>query len=235
MRSYSRLVLVALLLVMSGCASTRPSGPTARSTRTDVAAGVSASAASETMVLVPNLLGVPESEAGANASAASEIDQARYVIGSEDVLHISVWREDGLTRQVRVRPDGRISFPLVGDVQAAGLTAPQLRAELTRLLQSYVTAPAVSVIVDEVNSYKIYVVGEVERPGALALKTPVTVLQALALAGGLKPFAHGNRMVLVRERDGKTERVRLNYRDLVLGRNGAVNLTLESGDTLVVP
>jgi polysaccharide export outer membrane protein len=187
------------------------------------------------MVLVPNLLGVPESEAGANASAASEIDQARYVIGSEDVLHISVWREDGLTRQVRVRPDGRISFPLVGDVQAAGLTAPQLQAELTRLLQSYVTAPAVSVIVDEVNSYKIYVVGEVERPGALALKTPVTVLQALALAGGLKPFAHGNRMVLVRERDGKTVRVRLNYRDLVLGRNGAVNLTLESGDTLVVP
>lgn len=209
MRSQRCLILVAALLFTSGCASTHQNAPASRAGR----AGTAAS----------------------GQAATSELDQARYVIGPEDLLHVSVWREEGLTRQVRVRPDGRISFPLVGDIQAAGLTAPQLEAELTRLLQAYVTAPAVSVIVDEVNSYKVYVLGEVERPGALPVRAPVTVLQALALAGGLKPFAAGDRMVLVRQLEGRTLRLRLSYSDLVLGRNGAVNLTLESGDTLVVP
>lgn len=209
MRPQRCLILVAALLLTSGCASTDQNAPASRAGRTGAAAG--------------------------GAAATGEVDQARYVIGPEDLLHIAVWREEGLTRQVRVRPDGRISFPLVGDIQAAGLTAPQLQAELTRLLQAYVTAPAVSVIVDEVNSYKVYVLGEVAKPGALPVRAPVTVLQALALAGGLKPFAAGDRMVLVRQLEGRTLRLRLSYSDLVLGRNGAVNLTLESGDTLVVP
>ncbi len=169
-------------------------------------------------------------------SAAAGGDGVRaYVIGPEDVLTVAVWREEGLTRQVRVRPDGRLSFPLIGDIQASGLTAAQLQTELAKRLQLYVTAPAVSVIVEEINSYKVYVLGEVERPGLLATRGPVTVLQALALAGGLKPFADGSRIVLVRQVGERTHRARLDYGDIVAGRNGAVNVVLESGDTLVVP
>ena len=174
----------------------------------------------------------------ADAQAADRPGPAErdpYIIGPEDVLSIVVWREEGLGRQVRVRPDGYVSFPLVGDVDAAGLTAPQLEAELSKRLEAFVTAPAVSVIVDEVNSYKVYVLGEVGRPGPLATRVPVTVLQALSLAGGLKPFADGDRMVLVRQMGSKSYRVRLNYGDLVLGRNGAIDLALEPGDVLVVP
>jgi polysaccharide export outer membrane protein len=173
---------------------------------------------------------------GPASGASGPVERERYVIGSDDVLSISVWKEEGLSRQVRVRPDGRVSFPLVGDVDAAGRTAPQLEAELSRQLAAFVTAPAVSVVVDEVNSYKVYVMGEVAKPGPLPARSPVTVLEALALAGGLKPFADGNRMMLVRQdRNGQTVRMRLSYKDLVLGRNGAVNHTLESGDVLVVP
>jgi polysaccharide export outer membrane protein len=168
------------------------------------------------------------------AHASSEAARA-YVIGPEDLLTIAVWREEGLTRQVRVRPDGRISFPLVGDLTAAGLTAAQLQTELTSRLRALVQAPVVTVIVDEINSYKVFVLGEVERPGPVPTRVPVTVLQALSLAGGLRPYADADSIVLVRERGGRTTRVRLSYKDIVLGRRGAVNLTLESGDTLVVP
>jgi polysaccharide biosynthesis/export protein len=174
-------------------------------------------------------------ESGASQEAAADATAPRYVLGPEDVLTIAVWKEEGLSRQVRVRPDGKISFPLVGDVQAAGLTAAALQAELTKGLERYVTAPAVSVTVDEINSYRVFVLGEVERPGAVQSRQPITVLQALALAGGLKPFAKGHRIMLVRQVGGKTYRAQLSYRDIVLGRNGAVNVTLEPGDTLVVP
>lgn len=207
MRRQSCLLLTAALLVTGGCVSSGSVGPA----------------------------GATRAAGGESAAGSGQFDLNRYIIGPEDVLMISVWREEGLTRQVRVRPDGRISFPLVGEIQAAGRTAPELQAELTKRLQAFVTAPAVSVIIEDINSYKVYVLGEVERPGLLPVKGPVTVLQALALAGGLKPFAKGDRMILVRQDEGRTLRVRLNYRDIVLGRNGAVNLKLEAGDTLVVP
>jgi polysaccharide export outer membrane protein len=174
-------------------------------------------------------------DSGASHAPAASATPSPYVLGPEDVLTIAVWKEEGLSRQVRVRPDGKISFPLAGDVQAAGLTAAELQADLSRRLEQYVTAPAVSVTVDEVNSYKVFVLGEVERPGAVQSRQPITVLQALALAGGLKPFAKGHRIMLVRQVGGKTYRAPLSYRDIVLGRNGAVNVTLEPGDTLVVP
>lgn len=177
----------------------------------------------------------PSPRQATTGTAIALPDTATYVIGPEDVLSITVWKEEGLARQVRVRPDGRISFPLVGDIQAAGLTVVQLQVDLTNRLSSLVTAPAVSVIVDEINSYKVYVVGEVARPGLLPTKAPVTVLQALSLAGGLKEFADGSNIVVVRQVSGATYRARLNYKDLVLGRNGAVDLLLETGDTLVVP
>lgn len=178
----------------------------------------------------------PESQAARSASGTPLAPgSAAYIIGAEDLLSVTVWKEEGLSRQVRVRPDGRISFPLVGDLQAAGLTTAQLQIELTSRLASLLTAPAVTVIVDEINSYKVYVVGEVARPGLLPTRSPVTVLQALSLAGGLREFADGDNMVLVRQVDGRTYRARVNYKDLVLGRNGAVDVMLESGDTLVVP
>lgn len=224
MKSARYLLAAAAILLLVGCVSgaASPTPEPLADTTGDVAP-------------VPSR---PEASGAAAAGAAvpsAESSEGLYRIGTDDVLFISVWREEGLSRVVRVRPDGRISFPLVGDVRAAGLTAPELERELARRLQAYITAPAVSVIVEEVNSYKVYVLGEVMRPGQLAVKSPVTVLQALALAGGLKPFAAGNRIVLIRARGGRTERIRLDYNDLVRGRNGAIDLTLESGDTLVVP
>lgn len=184
---------------------------------------------------VPNALPSDAGPVVAADTQAAGPPRPAYLLGPDDVLTIAVWREEGLTRQVRVRPDGRISFPFVGEVEAAGRTAADLQAEITRRLEALITAPSVTVVVDEVNSYKVYVLGEVERPGLLPVKGPVTVLQALAIAGGLKPFADGDSMVLVRRIGDRVYRVRLNYRDLVLGRNGAVNLTLDGGDTLVVP
>ncbi len=159
-----------------------------------------------------------------------------YAIGPGDVLEISVWKNPELTSTVPVRPDGRISVPLLGDVQAAGMTPLALKQTLTDGYKEYVTAPGVSVVVKEIHSRKIYVTGEVVTPGVYDLQPRAKLMQALALAGGLTPYAKGRVIVLRDSRDGKGDRrFEIEIGSIVSGKKPQDNLLLVPGDTLVVP
>lgn len=159
-----------------------------------------------------------------------------YAIGLGDVLEISVWKNPELSTTVPVRPDGRISVPLLGDVQAAGMTPLALKQTLTDGFKEYVTAPGVSVVVKEIHSRKIYVTGEVAKPGTYDLEPRTKVMQALALAGGLTPYARG-RVVLLRDgRDGRNDRrIEIDLGAIIKGKRPDDNLLLQPGDTLIVP
>lgn len=158
-----------------------------------------------------------------------------YRIGVGDVLNIQVWKETDLTRSVPVRPDGKISFPLLDDLQAAGLTPLELKRILTEKLKQYLSGPRVTVLVEEVNSYKVYVMGEVVLQGSLVLKTRTTLLQAISLAGGFTAYAKRDQIIVLRKNGKKDERIKLNYDRIVAGKNPEQNLVLEPGDTVVVP
>ncbi len=160
---------------------------------------------------------------------------AAYVIGPEDGLDISVWKDDTLKTTSLVRPDGGISFPLVGELMAAGKTADQLRDELCKRLEKYVPDAVVTVSVIHVASYRIYVLGRVNKPGDFAVGRDIDVLQALALAGGLTPFAHEDDIRVVRKIDGRTSTIRFRYSDVMKAGDVTQNITLLSGDVLLVP
>jgi polysaccharide biosynthesis/export protein len=158
-----------------------------------------------------------------------------YVIGAEDMLQISVWKNESLSRQLPVRPDGKVSMPLLHDVQAAGLTPMQLRDKIAAALAEFMPNPEVSVTVLEVRSYRVSVLGEVQKPGVLQLKAPTTVLEAIALAGGFRDFASPSKIVIFRKDEGgQTQRLRFNYNRAV-GAGGEENVALRSGDVVVVP
>ena len=158
-----------------------------------------------------------------------------YVIGAEDVLDISVWKEPDVSRVVPVRPDGRISLPLINDVQAAGLSPQQLAGTLTERLRKYFNEPQVTVIVTAINSQRVFVVGEVLRAGAFPMLPGMTVLQALSSAGGFTTFADVKKIHVVRLQNGKHVELPFNYRDVLKGDNPEQNIKLEPGDTIVVP
>lgn len=163
-----------------------------------------------------------------------------FLLGPEDVVEVTVWRNQDLSRIVNVRPDGMISLPLIGDVRANGLTAAQVGEVISKRLAEYKENPSVSVSVKEINSYYIYVVGEVTRPGKYPLKSYATVLQGISLAGGFTQYASKNRMAvmrLVRDPAQKEQQVRIpvRYDDLVMGKGEVGNFRLLSGDTIVVP
>lgn len=182
--------------------------------------------------------------AGANsASSSSEVDhgltQAQdvidYRIGPEDVLDISVWNNAAVSRTVPVRPDGKISLPLVNDVQAGGLTPTQLRTVLIKKLSEFVPSPEVSVIVREVHSFKVSVIGEVKKTGRHELKGRATVLDILAMAEGFGEFAGRGRIVVLRP-EGKTMRqIPFNYNKVVSNNGALENFFLQPGDIIVVP
>ena len=158
-----------------------------------------------------------------------------YIIGPEDVLSINVWKETELTKLVPVRPDGKISLPLLNDVQAAGLTPQQLGASIRDGLKKFISDPEVTVIVTAVNSRRVYVMGEVTHPGAFPLLPGMTVLQALASAGSFTQFANIKGIYVLRNEEGKQVKHPFNYKAVVKGQNAAQNLELKSGDTIVVP
>ncbi|MFZ0706873.1 MAG: polysaccharide biosynthesis/export family protein [Candidatus Korobacteraceae bacterium] len=159
-----------------------------------------------------------------------------FVIGAEDLLTINVWKEQELSRQVPVRPDGMISLPLLGDVKAAGLTPLQLQDLLTADLKKYISDPQVTVIVTQVNSLSFNVVGEVLKPGYYPLTRRMTVLDAIAMAGGFRDFAKIKKIYVLRTAaDGKEVRLPFNYKNVVKGKNMSQNIELEPRDTLVVP
>jgi polysaccharide biosynthesis/export protein len=158
-----------------------------------------------------------------------------YVIGPQDVLDISVWKEPELSRTVPVRPDGKISLPLVRDIQASGLTPGQLAEQITTSLNKFLTNPQVTVIVGQINSQRIYLLGEVPRPGTFSLLPGMTVLQAIANAGGISPFAKSKKIYVLRKENGKEQKFLFNYKDAIQGNRPEQNLELKAGDTIVVP
>jgi len=161
-------------------------------------------------------------------------ESGEYRIGKEDVLDVVVFREPELSRVVPVRPDGRISLPLAGEVEAAGKTASELGQGLTRMLAPYVHDATVSVVVREVNASRVFVLGEVVRPGGFPLRGPMSVVQAIALAGGRTPYAGGSVVWLRQKADGSSSRATLSFDDMVKGEvKGAV--WLQGGDVLYVP
>jgi len=159
-----------------------------------------------------------------------------YVIGQEDVLDIAVWDNAELTRTVPVRPDGKISLPLLSDVTAAGLTPMELRDTLTKALTEYIPRPAVSVLVKEIHSVKVSVIGQVKTPGRYELKDRATVLDVLAMAGGLNEFAARNRIVVLRGEPAGTARILVPYDKLTAKKNGGQqNVCMHPGDVVFVP
>lgn len=157
-----------------------------------------------------------------------------YVIGPEDTLFISVWKESDLTETLPVRADGMISLPLLNDVKAAGLTPMQLSSEITEKLKKFVSDPRVTVVVTQMNSQRVYVTGEVLHPGAMNLTPEMTVLQALASAG-FSQFANTKGIYVLRNQNGVERRFPVNYKKLVKGQNNTQNILLKPGDTIVVP
>lgn len=172
--------------------------------------------------------------AQAPAAVAATTD-ASYKIGPQDVLKVDVWKEVELTRAVPVRPDGKISLPLLNDVQAAGLTAMELANNISEGLKKFINNPQVTVTVIEINSRRIYVNGEVTRPGAFSLLPNMTVLQALTSAGGFTQFARTNKIYVLRTEGDKQVKHPFNYKEVVNGKRPEDNIVLQPGDTIVVP
>lgn len=177
----------------------------------------------------------PTADKPGQGSRAGHSDSS-YVIGANDVLSVNVWKEPDISRSVPVRSDGKISLPLVGELQASGRTPQQLEEEITTRLKNYISEPEVTVIVTDSKSQKINIMGMVSRPGAYLLTSSTTVLDAIAMAGGFKDFAKQKSIYVLREAtDGKQQRIPFNYKEVIKGKNTEQNIRLQAGDTLVVP
>ena len=180
--------------------------------------------------------GVQAAEKTAAAPPAGEADLGPdYILGPGDVIDIAVWKDETLTKSVTVLPDGKISFPLIGEVKAAGRTVAQLKQEITEKISPYAPDPTVSVEVRQVNSMLVYVIGRVNTPGRFALNTNVNVLQALTMAGGLNPFAKRDKIKIFRQTGEKTTILRFKYDEVVEGAGLEQNIMLQRGDVVVVP
>jgi len=204
-----RMFLALVLLVIPASAQTNTGGPPA----------------------------VPERPAAAseNSSAKAPAVDPNYVIGPQDMLDVSVWKEAELTRVVPVRPDGKISLPLLNDVQAAGLTPTQLAAQIAEDLKKFITNPQVTVIVNLTTSQRVYILGEVARPGAYPLLPGMTVLQALSSAGGFTLFANTKKIYVLRQEGAKPQKFFFNYKEVLDGKHPEQNTVLKAGDQIVVP
>jgi polysaccharide biosynthesis/export protein len=179
----------------------------------------------------PAKMAAPKATPGTGAGAPAAVDTKTFVIGPEDGLSVRVWREPELSGNFVVRPDGKISLPLVNEIQAGGLTPEQFAAAITQSLSRYMNRPEVSVSVTAVNSRKYYIQGEVHKPGAYPLVVPTTVLEALVNAGGFREFANTKKITILR--NGK-DRLRFNYKDVTRGKHTEQNVLLQPGDQLIV-
>ena len=170
-----------------------------------------------------------------SSSPAQQLGGLEYRIGPEDILHISVWKDEDLDRKVLVRPDGGISFPLVGDIQVSGRTPLEVQDEIRSRLERYVPDAEVTVSVEKISGYTIFVIGEVNAPGQHTLGRYVDVVQALTLSGGTTPYASESKIRVLRRQDGREVVFRVNFTDIKRGRNLSQNIILQSGDVVVVP
>jgi polysaccharide export outer membrane protein len=218
MRKKRILGLVTLLMVPAGFAFAQDGANKARPDSTK-AAGTKDSGGGSSDVPAPR----------------PATDNPNYLIGPDDELSVSIWREPDISRSVPVRPDGKISLPLVNDVQAVGLTPMQLGAEITTRLKKFIADPQVTIIVTRINSQRIFILGEVPRAGAYPMLPNMTVLEALSSAGGLTAFAKQTKIHVLRVEDGKQLTLPFNYKEAVRGQHSEQNIVLRPGDTIVVP
>lgn len=182
-----------------------------------------------------NAEGTPVERTQPKVDSISNGDTSEYLVGAGDVLNINVWKEPELSLgNVHVRPDGMISMPLIGGVRVGGMTVPQIQDMLEQKLQRYVSSARVTVIVSEIRSRFVYVTGEVRSPGVYPLLEPTNVLQVLIKAGGLSPFARRKSIYVLRNVDGKQQKIPVDYVKVLRG-NGGLNVQLQVGDTVVVP
>lgn len=173
---------------------------------------------------------------GSEAASVAKAHDNSFVIGNDDVLAINVWKEPDISRSIPVRSDGKISLPLVGEVQATGQTPLKLEQEIASKLKSYIAEPEVTVIVQQINSQKFNILGMVSRPGSFPIASASTVLDAIALAGGFRDFAKQKSIYILRQNsDGSQTRIPFNYKQVVKGQNPAQNIKLQPRDTIVVP
>jgi polysaccharide export outer membrane protein len=171
-----------------------------------------------------------------SAAPAVQPNDDSFVIGNDDVLSINVWKEPDVSRSIPVRSDGRISLPLVGEVQAAGRTPLQLEKDITTRLRSYIAEPEVTVMVQQINSEKFNILGQVTKPGSYSLTRGTTVLDAIAAAGGFRDFAKQKGIYILRQSStGGDSRIAFNYKDVIKGKHPEQNIKLEPRDTIVVP
>jgi len=178
----------------------------------------------------------PSTAAPASSSVAQKASEERdYILGPEDVIEVQVWKNESLSKTVTIRPDGKISLPLIGDVEAAGISANLLRDNIKEKLKQYKETPEVAVIVKEINSMMVFVTGEVAHPGKIMLRSETTLLQAITMAGGFTQYASSNNITLLRRIDGVETRRVVRYKDIVSGKNPLSDLVLQRGDTIVVP
>ena len=158
-----------------------------------------------------------------------------YVIGQGDMLEIFVWRNEQLSREVVVRPDGKISLPLIQDIQAEGLRILQLKDQITRRFGEYLEHPKVTVIVKQINSYKVSVLGRVTKPGVYPITGNTTVVEAIGMAGGFTEWANKRKITVITNEGGKKKKIRVNYKKIISGKDPSQNVILNRGDTIIVP
>jgi polysaccharide biosynthesis/export protein len=187
------------------------------------------------LIVVATAAVAAEGAAAADRQEHKPTVPEQYLLQPGDLLSVSVWKEKDLEGDVLVRPDGGLSFPLAGDLQAAGHTVEEVRAILVQRLKPYIPDPVVTVSVKTIGGNHVYVIGKVQRPGEFTFARPVDVMQALSLAGGATPYAALNDIVILRRENGVERVLRFRYGDIVRGRSLAQNVVLESGDTVVVP
>lgn len=179
--------------------------------------------------------GVPPNATPPAGNAAVLAPPPDYVIGPLDQLSVVFWREKDLSADVLVRPDGKISLPLLNDIQASGLTPEQLRQNVTEAAKRYIADPNASVVVRQINSRKVFITGEVARPGEYPLPGPTTILQLIAIAGGVNEYSDNEHIVILRTENGREAAHNFNYKDVVRQKNPRQNILLKPGDTIVVP
>jgi polysaccharide export outer membrane protein len=219
--SWIRFALLALAVSSVGCIATAGQNRAATSQKA-------------TKVTVPSA-GNTAAPITAPTAPSDAVDPS-FIIGPSDVLNVSVWKEPEISRTVPVRLDGKITLPLAGDIMASGLTTDQLQLSIREKLEPYLTDPEVTVIVQEAKSKKVNIFGRVSKPGSYELTKPTTVLDGIAMAGGLGDFAKASKIYVLRtDANGQSQRYKFNYKDVLKGKNSAQNIQLLPHDTIVVP
>ena len=187
------------------------------------------------LLSAPMAAQAPAAQRAASSSSVETVAPAGYIIGAEDVLGIVFWREPEMNGDVTVRPDGKVTLPLIGELRAEGLGPETLRDQIKQAAAKYMSDPNVSVVVRQINSRKVFITGRVTTPGTYALAGPRTVMQVIALAGGLNEYADAKNITVLRVANGQSQSFKFNYKDVARGKKLEQNILLQPGDTIVVP